>query len=119
MAFSDFDLRTALQTFGLTEQRDADLFAATPPLEPSPFLRVWLDEFAPVAVGVNTEKARSEFIISPFLAEARRRSTGPVNVLPGLSLDVDRARGLVGFCDFVIARSPEYFFLRGPLVTTP
>ena len=50
--------------------------------EPSPFLRVWLDEFAPVAAGVNTEKARSEFIIMPILAEARRRAR-PVNVLPG------------------------------------
>lgn len=116
MAFSDFDLRAALQTFGLTEERDADLYADVPPLEPSEFLRVWLDEFAPVAVGVNSEKARSEFIIAPILAEARRRAVGPVNVLPGVTLDVDRTRGLTGFCDFVIARSAEYYFLRGPLV---
>ncbi len=115
MAFSDFDLRGALQAFGLTEERDAALFADVAPLVPSPFLQVWLDEFAPVAVGVNSEKARSEFIIAPFLAETRRRSAAPVNVLPGVTLDVDRARGLSGFCDFVITRSPEYFFLRGPL----
>ena len=66
MAFSDFNLRTALQTFGLTEQRDVDLFADVAPLNTSEFLRKWLDEFAPVAVGVNTEKARSEFIITPM-----------------------------------------------------
>jgi len=107
MAFSDFDLRRALQAFALVEQRDLDLFAGVPPLEPSPFLRVWLDEFAPVAVGVNSEKARSEFIIAPFLAEARRRAVGPVNVLPGVTLDIDRDRGLSGFCDFVITRSAE------------
>ena len=116
MAFSDFDLRTALRSFALTEGRDADLFAETKPIEPSAFLQVWIDEFAPVAVGVNTEKARSEFIIAPFLAEASRRSVGRVTVLPGVTLDVDRARGLSGFCDFVVARSPEVFFLRSPLV---
>src|SRR6266540_1882666 len=106
MAFSDFDLRRALDTFGLTEDRDTDLFADVAPLEPSPFVRVWLEEFAPVAIGVNSEKARSEFIIAPILAEARRRSAGPANVLPGVTLDVDRERGLTGFCDFVITRSP-------------
>jgi hypothetical protein len=115
MSFSDFDLRGALTAFALTEERDVELFATVPPLEPSPFLRVWLDEFAPVAVGVNSEKARSEFIIAPFLAEARRRSVKPVNVLPGVTLDIDCSRGLSGFCDFVITRSAEYFFLRGPL----
>jgi hypothetical protein len=109
-------LRRALDTFALTEVRDSDLFAEVAPLEPSPFLRVWLDEFAPVAIGINTEKARSEFIIAPLLAEARRRSAGPANVLPGVVLDVDRERGLTGFCDFVIARSAEYSFLRSPVV---
>ena len=116
MEFSDFDLRTALQTFGLTVQRDVDLLSNVAPLETSEFLRTWLDEFGPIAVGVNTEKARSEFIITPILGEARRRSAGPMNVLPGVSLDVDRSRGLSGFCDFVISGSAEYYFLKGPLV---
>jgi hypothetical protein len=116
MSFSDFDLRSAVETFGLQEDRDTDLFAAVEPLAPSEFVRVWLDEFAPVALGVNSEKARSEFIIAPVLAEVRRRAVGPANVLPGVTLDVDRARGLSGFCDFVIARSAEYYYLRAPLV---
>jgi hypothetical protein len=116
MSFSDFDLRGAVDTFGLEEDRDSDLFADVEPLVPSEFVRVWLDEFAAVALGVNSEKARSEFIIVPILAEARRRAVGPVNVLPGITLDVDRARGLTGFCDFVISRSPEFYYLRAPLV---
>lgn len=116
MSFSDFDLRRAVETFGLQEDRDSDLFAAVEPLAPSEFVRVWLDEFAPVALGVNSEKARSEFIIAPVLAEARRRAVGPANVLPGITLEVDRERGLTGFCDFVIARSAEYYYLRGPLL---
>ena len=116
MAFSDFDLRTAVQTFGLREERDTELFRDITPLEPSPFVRAWLDEFAPVALGVNSEKARSEFIIAPLLAEAKRRTIGPVNVLPGVTFEVDKARGLTGFCDFLVARSAEVFYLQGPLV---
>ena len=85
MSYSDFDLKTAVRSLGLTENRDADLFAGVEPIEPDEFLRVWLDEFAPVALGVNTEKARSEFIIAPMLAEARRRAGGDVNVLPGVA----------------------------------
>jgi hypothetical protein len=116
MAFSDFDLKTAVHTFALTEDRDTDLFAAVEPLEPSEFLRIWLEKFAPVALGVNSEKARSEFIIAPMLAETRLRTGGSVNVLPGVMFEVDKGRGLAGFCDFLITRSPEIYYIQGPLV---
>ncbi|MGL4555401.1 MAG: hypothetical protein ACRC33_29890 [Gemmataceae bacterium] len=115
MAFSDFTLRAALEAFALTEERDTDLFAGVPPLEPSASLRAWLDRFAPIAVGVNSELARSTFIIAPVLGEASQRSAGPMTVMPGVTLDVDRGRGLNGFCDYVVTRSPEFYFLRGPV----
>jgi len=116
MAFGDFDLKTAVQKFGLTEDRNTDLFAAVEPLELSEFLRAWLNEFAPVALGVNSEKARSEFIIAPILAEAKRRAGPTVNVLPGITLDVDKQQGLTGFCDFLLARSEEFYYLQGPVL---
>ena len=116
MAYGDFDLKTAVQTFGLTEERDTDLFAAVEPLEPSAFLRDWLAEFAPVALGINSERARSEFIIAPMLVETERRAGPPVNVFPGVAFDVDKARGLNGFCDYLIVRSPEIFYVLGPIV---
>lgn len=116
MAYGDFDLKTAIRTFGLTENRDTNLFQDVKPLEPSEFLRTWLDEFAPVALGINSEKARSEFIITPILAEVKRRAGTVVNVLPGVTFDVDKAKGLNGFCDFLIARSSEIFYIQGPIL---
>ncbi len=116
MSYADYDLRTAVQTFGLTERRDTDMFAAVGPLEPSGFLRVWLDEFAPLALGVNSERARSEFIIAPVLAETQRRAEHKVNVLPGVAFDVDKTRGLTGFCDYLVARSQEIFYVQGPIL---
>ncbi len=115
MAFSDFDLRTAVQTFGLREERNTDLFAGVAPLEPSEYLRGLLDEFAPVALGINTEAARREYITTPLLVEAKRRAAGPVNVFPGAALDADKSRGLNGYCDYLIARSDEIYYLRSPL----
>jgi hypothetical protein len=115
MAFSDFDLRKALTDFSLTVNEDTDLFAAIPTVEPSEFLRNWLAEFVPVALGIGSERGRSEAIIFPILAEAKRRSPGPVMVAPGVTFDVDKSRGLTGVCDYLLARSREVFFVKGPV----
>lgn len=116
MAFSGFDLRSVVTGFGLETDRDTDLFADVPSPELSDFIRHWLDELTPIATGVNTEKARSAFLITPLLVEARRRANRPSTIFPGINLDVDRERGLVGFCDFVISRTAEYYYLRRPSV---
>jgi hypothetical protein len=116
MAYADFDLKRAVNAFGLTQIEDTDVFAATEPLEPSEFLRDWLRELAPLALGANTEKARSDFIIVPVLVETRRRSGRPLNVFSGVAFDVDKERGLAGFCDFLIATSPELYYVRGPIL---
>ncbi len=116
MAYGDFDLKTALRTFELAEGRDADLFPAVEPLEPNPSVVEWLAEFAPMALGANTERARSEFIIAPILGEAKRRAGPPANIMPGVAFDVDRARGLSGFCDYLISRSDELYYVQAPIV---
>ena len=91
MAYSDFDLRTAVGRLGLHVEREADLFADVAPLEPSADLRAILEEFAPVALGLNREMAR-EYITTPLLMEAKRRAAGPVNVLPARRGRRPRAR---------------------------
>ena len=116
MAYSDFDLKTALKTFGLSDDRDTDLFAAIDPIPISEHLDGWLAQFAPVAVGINSEMARSTYIVTPILAEAIRRSGLEANVLPGVGFDVDRSQGLTGFCDYLISRSAEYYFVKSPVV---
>jgi hypothetical protein len=115
MAFADFDLRRAVEKFHLEEDREADLFPGVAPLELTGFLRVWLDEFAPVALGVNSDQARSAFIITPLLAEAKRRAGRESNVLPGVRLDVNPMQGLDGACDFILTRSAEYYYLHRPV----
>jgi hypothetical protein len=116
MSYADFDLKTALSAFGLTEDRDTNLFAAVAPIEPGEWLSGWLEEYAPVALGVNTERARSDFLVVPILAESRRLSGRRVHVLPGVAFNVDKERGLVGFCDYLIARSPAIYYVQAPIL---
>ena len=116
MAYADFDLRTVMEKFELTRNEDVALFEKIEPLEPSDVLRGWLDEFAPVALGINTERARREYIIAPIMGEAKRRSHRKINVFPGVTFNVDQARGLTGVCDYLIAQSPEVFFVEAPIL---
>jgi hypothetical protein len=115
MAYAEFDLKKAVETFGLFEEDKTDLFKDVEPIEPSEFLRVWLEELAGVALGVSSEKARSEFIIAPMLVEMKRRSGGMVNVLPGVTFVVDQTQGLTGFCDYLIAQSREVYYVKAPV----
>ncbi len=116
MAYSDFSLRTAREKFGLSLREDTDLYGAIAEVEVSPWLRGFLGKWSPAAVAMNTEKARSEMIIAPILMEAVEASGHRFNLFSGLSLDVDKDRGLSGVCDYLLALSPERFFLSHPVV---
>jgi hypothetical protein len=116
MAYADFDLEKVVRTFGLTEGEKTDLFQDIEPIEPSDFLRPWLRDYAEIALGINSEKARSEFIIAPVLAEMMHQSGGVVNVLPGVTFSVDPSQGLMGFCDYLIAQSGKVFYVQAPVL---
>jgi hypothetical protein len=116
MAYANFDLKHAVEKFELSRTESSSLFDDVERIPPSVFLRDWLAELAPVAVGINTEQARREFIIGPILAEARRRSQVAINVFPGVAFPVDEGRGLTGVCDYLIVRSSEIYFVEAPIV---
>jgi hypothetical protein len=116
MSYSDFDLRTARERFGLTLVEDRDLFPDAPEVPPGEWLRQTLAQWAPVALAVNTEKARCEMIIAPILMEVVRLTEQRLSLFSGIAFDVDRDRGLNGTCDYLLARSRERFYLSQPVV---
>ena len=59
MAFSDFNLKTVRERFGLTIDERQDLFSRVASEEVPTRLREMLDEWAPAALAMNTEKAKS------------------------------------------------------------
>jgi hypothetical protein len=116
MAFPDFHLEMTVSRLGLTLSSRADLFGGVEPLPIPPILQTVMERWAPQAIEVNTEKARSELIIAPILMEAAHLTGDRLGVYSGVSLDVDRDRGLFGRCDFLVGRKAGPFLLGSPLL---
>ena len=115
MAFRDFGFPDVQQALGL-RLAEADLFSSVPDLElPAAFAERMRGDIA-LALAINTEKARSEFIIAPVLAELRRLLGGRFGLFSGVEFDVDSSRGLNGYCDFILTRSPLQSVLTAPVV---
>jgi hypothetical protein len=115
MSYRDFTIQDVKQKLGLRLEEDESLYDAVEDVAPSPALAAWLDENAQLALGINTEKARSELIIAPVLLEVRRLVGKPIGFFSGRELNVDPARGLVGVCDFLLSLSPERYVVTAPL----
>lgn len=116
MALRDFGFPEVQRTLGLL-LAEADLFSRVPAMElPADFSERMRGDTA-LALAINTEKARSEFIIAPLLSELQRRLDGSFGLFSGVEFDVDSSRGLNGFCDFILTRSTLQSVLTAPVVT--
>lgn len=117
MSYSDFRNLEKIQTdLNLTLEENRNLFKDNYSVEASDYLKQTLEEYLPLATAINTEKARSEFLIAPILAEVRRQTNYQVSLFSGTEFDVDSAQGLSGFCDYIISCSQEQYFIRSPVI---
>ncbi|MDF5708390.1 MAG: hypothetical protein PUP90_12065 [Nostoc sp. S4] len=117
MAYSDFSLAKAKQEFSLNILEKRDIFAAIPELAASNLLAETLNYNLAIALGSNSEKARSELIIAPILVDLRRQLHEQVSLFSGVDFTVDNTKGLNGTCDFIITKSPEILILTAPVIT--
>jgi len=115
VSYREFTFQDVKQKLGLHIEEDESLHDAVEDVAPSPALVAWLDENAPLAMGINTEKARSEMIIAPVLLEVRRVFPKQLGFFSGREFNVDPARGLVGVCDFLLSLSPERYVVTAPV----
>jgi hypothetical protein len=116
MSYENFTIESVENNFAVTLRIESNLFANVAPFEPSERLVSLLEEFTPLASAIGTEKARSEFIIAPILAEVKKRATTPVSLFSGTRFDVDKERGLNGFCDFMFSLSSSQLTLTAPVI---
>jgi hypothetical protein len=114
MSYSDFTLDQVVKLLGVTVQK-VNLFPALTPLPVSDWLSKALEQGMELAF--FSEKARSEFIVSPVLLDTRRLSHNSFTIYSGQRLDVMPEKGLVGECDFILGASPTVPMLQSPLVT--
>jgi len=117
MAYSDFTLTDVKEKLGLSLMEKVSLFLQTATLEYSDHLKETLRYNVPLATSINTEKARSELIVTPVLVEVTKMLNQEVSLFSGIELNVDKSRGLNGICDYIISLSPEQLFLDVPIIT--
>ncbi len=68
------------------------------------------------ALPTSTEKARSELLITPVLVELKQRNTEKISIFSGYPFDIDKKRGLKGFCDYLISNKHNAAFVESPVI---
>lgn len=115
MAYDNFTLETVLDKFELSllEDRFCQLL---PTVDPQPEFLVIFDYLFELGEAAKSEKAKSELLVSPVLAQARKLTDRAVQLFSGEEFNVDQARGLNGFCDFLFTRSINRFSIESPVL---
>lgn len=115
MSYSDFKDLDSLKTLGITTIESVQNLIVSEPIEPSSFLIEALKRFTPLATAINTEKARSEYLIAPILSEIAFINS-QISLFSGRNFNVDASRGLTGFCDFILTHNPDKLVIKAPVV---
>ncbi|CCI23119.1 hypothetical protein [Microcystis aeruginosa] len=117
MSYSQFTtLEMVEANFGVTIADKVGIFDQIPESEYSDFLGQTLQDNITLALAINTEKARSELIVTPILVELRKHFNYQISFFSGKEFNIDSERGLNGFCDFLISHSPEQLLIKAPVV---
>lgn len=117
MLYSQFTIEDIKTNFDITISEKFGIFADIPEIEYSDFLKQSLQEYLPLALAINTEKARSELIIMPILVEIKKQLSSQISIFSGKDFSVEPTQDLTGFCDFLISLSPEQLVIEAPVVT--
>lgn len=84
------------------------------PVQPSMVLSENLKDATEVSL--DTEKARSEFLIAPVLRELQKNNKTVFSVYSGFNFDVDAEKGLQGFCDYLLVKLPLQPIPTSPII---
>jgi hypothetical protein len=117
VAYSDFTLKKVKADFNIETIENRSVFSDIGELDISDYLIKTLKRNVPLALAINTEKARSELIIINILLEVKEKLEGKLSLFSGIDFNVDKEKGLTGFCDYIISNSEEQLYLDAPIIT--
>ena len=117
MAYSDFTVKRVRKELGITTSSTPGLYGSVAPVIQSDLLKAILQRSGRLATLVGSEKAKSEFLISPILAEISAQLDYKISLFSGTEFNVDEERGLQGYCDFIFSKSPEQIDVMAPIMT--
>lgn len=112
MSYKKFTLEKLKNQFKINIQKQP-LFTDIKSIKQSP----WLIETLNIAklIPLNSEKAKSELIIMPILAEILKKNQHKISLYSGILLNADNQQGLNGECDFIFSNEPQSYFLESPI----
>jgi hypothetical protein len=115
VAYNNFTLETVLDKFelNLLEDRFCQSLSV---IDPQPEFLVVFDYLFELGEAAKSEKAKSELLVTPVLAQARRLTDRQVQLFSGEEFNVDQERGLNGFCDFLFTKSGNRFTIDAPVL---
>ncbi len=116
MAYSNFTLEMVRTAFQLEIVESAGIFSEIASVAPSEHLATTLARNVPLAITINTEKAKSELIIADILVELREQLERRISLFSGIDFNIDDENGLTGVCDFLVSLSPVQSFLEAPVI---
>ncbi len=115
MAYNNFTLETVKHQFELN-LIDSPFCELLPPAQPQPEFLTIFRQWLPLAQRAKSEKAKSELLVSPILTEVRRLTSDQIQLFSGEEFNVDKERGLNGFCDFLLSRSTALYVIEAPVL---
>jgi hypothetical protein len=116
MSYEEFSTEQIENDFDIKIVDVPGLFQEVKQIAPSEMLINLLEQFVPLGTSIGTEKARSEFIIAPILAEVKKIRHNKISLFSGNKFEVDKSRGLNGYCDFMFSASSSQLNLSAPVM---
>ena len=115
MAYRDFREKDLKEKFNLRQKYQPVFSSPVVAIVPSQRL---LDALADAKlITLSTEKAVSEQIVAPILAEMKRRNPLLIQIFSGEIINADRNIGLNGEIDFIITRATDTIEPQAPILS--
>ncbi|GAK50385.1 hypothetical protein U14_01615 [Candidatus Moduliflexus flocculans] len=116
MSYSNFTIEILKEQFAIELIEDVNLFPQPPSVAVPTLLLELLQRYIPLAITMSTEKARSELIIAPILAEFKLQYKERVSLFSGVDFNIDVSKGLNGRCDYILSKSKEQLMVSAPVL---
>jgi type I site-specific restriction endonuclease len=102
-----------LNELGIDVVVNGSLFTEIIPIQPSDLLiqTLLINRKLPL----QSEKAKSELLISPVLNEIWAKNSHTFTYFSGYQFNVDSKRGLKGFCDYILSKKYNAVFIESPV----
>ena len=112
MSYNKFKIEDLQSKLSLPVEKEEWLNKNISPFPDDELLIQVLNDAKKIYLG--SEKARSEFIVTPVLQSLYRRNNGKFTIFSGYEFNIDKSKELNGFCDFILSSPANGFIVQAP-----